>query len=193
MSTSPQSVVPSTLDIRSPEYWAALRKPDKPKTDYPPIVTEPAIEIDTCPFSSIRWYLDNAGKHGWRVRATRARHLEPPSSGGERAGSWIDYCTIAVRLNHRERSLAAWGCWWLDVERKKWDYKAGQWAFVTEWGGESPKRVTILKAFDGTPNLGASELKAVVAGRPYSPPKRKPKEVNPDEAPKPRKRRIDVA
>jgi hypothetical protein len=184
---------PTVVDYRTPEYWAAVRKTD-PKAHSPSltaVVIEPAVQVSTTPCASARWYLENAGGFGWAVRATRARHRQPPAVSGNYAHRWAEYVTIAVRLLHRTRNLSAWGVWQYDPEGSKgkgqWSFSEAMWAYVPQWteDGLRPVRVLILKARAGSYSLAAAELKSIVMGVAYVPPERRKS----DEPTKPRKKR----
>lgn len=185
------------IEYGEPGYWESLRKQAKPdRSTWVPIVLEPMSAITTTDCASARWYLENARRLGWAVRATRARHLQPPANSGNYVGRWAEYTTIAVRLLHKERSLSAWGVWQYDPEGGpkhggQWSYDMAMWAAVLDWDrdGRRPGRIVILRSFAGTYQLAAEEFKAVVKGEPFAP-KKKDEEGAKDAKPKaPRKPR----
>ena len=185
------------IEFGEPGYWESLRK-DAVKIDrssWVPIVIAPMAPVQRTECSSAQWYLTNARRFVWAVRATMAAHLQPPAVTGNYAGRWANYTTIAVRLLHKDRNLSAWGVWQYDPEggTKKtgqWSFTSSMWAYVAQWSedGRRPTKIMYLKAHSGTFGLAAEELKSIVKGEPYKPPERKPKEGANDGTPKPRKR-----
>lgn len=181
-----------------PGYWESLRKTVKPdRSTWVPIVLEPMTSVTSTDCASARWYLDNARSHGWAVRATRARHLQPPANSGRYAGRWAEYATLAVRLLHKERNISAWGTWQYDPEGGTkhggaWSFDTAMWAAVLDWDddGRRPGRIVILRSFAGTFQLAADELKAIVKGEAFAPRKKGDEEgtdAKPKSARKPRK------
>lgn len=188
------------LKIDDPAYWTALR--DAPKksdrANWRSIILEPMTRVTTTDCTSARWYMNQARNFGWVVRATKARHLQPPANAGNYAGRWAEYTTLAVRMLHKERSLSAWGVWHYDPEgdggKGKWSYETAMWAAVLDWDddGRRPGRIVILRSFAGTFTLAAEELKALVKGGAFAP--RKKDEGGSDAKPrKPRKPKREVA
>lgn len=172
------------IEFGQPGYWAALRK-DGAKVDrssWAPIVIEPAAPITSTACTSAQWYLSNAPALGWAVRATQARHYQPPANSGNYAGRWAEYATVAVRLLHKGRNLSAWGAWQHDPEGNKgkgqWSFSTAMWAYVPQWStdGRRPVSILIMKARAGSCLLAADELKCVVKGVPYEPVERERKE-----------------
>lgn len=178
-----------------PGYWESLRKVVKvDRSTWKPIIMEPMTRVDKTDCASANWYLTNARRLGWAVRATRARHLQPPAVSGRYVDRWAECTTIAVRLLHKERSISAWAVWQFDPEggagkTGAWSYDTAMWAAVLDWddNGRRPGRIVILKSYAGTYQLAAEELKSIVKGQAYAPPERKPREET-DGTPKPRKR-----
>lgn len=182
------------IEYGEPGYWESLRKTDVKvdRSTWKPIVMEPMASIERTECGPAQWYLGNAREFGWAVRATRARHLQPPAVSGNYVGRWAEYVTIAVRLLHKKRSLSAWGVWRFDPEggtsrSGKWSFDAAMWAAVLDWDddGRRPGRIVILRSHAGTYQLAAEELKSIVKGQAYTPPERKSKEVESDGQAKP--------
>lgn len=183
------------LKVDDPAYWSSLRgaavKPDR--RSWKPIILEQMTVVDSTDCASARWYLNQARNFGWAVRATRARHLQPPAVSGNYSGRWAEYTTIAVRLLHRKRGISAWGTWQYDSEGNKgkgaWSYETAMWAIVLDWDddGRRPGRIAIVKAYDGGYRLAADELKAIVKGEAFTPPKKDQGEGTDAKPRKPRK------
>lgn len=182
------------IEYGQPGYWESLRRQVKPdRSTWVPIVLEPMAGITATDCASARWHLNNARKFGWAVRATRARHLQPPANSGNYTGRWAEYTTIAVRLLHKERNLSAWGVWQYDPEGGpkhggQWSFDTAMWAAVLDWDrdGRRPGRIVILRSHAGSYTLAAEEFKSIVKGVAYEP---KKKEEGSETDAKPRKPR----
>jgi len=171
------------IEYGQPGYWQSLKKEVKPdRSTWKPIVIEPMTRISTTPCAPARWYLEHGAAFGWAVRATRAKHLQPPANSGNYVGRWAEYVTIAVRLLHKDRQLSAWGAWQYDPEggsgsnkgKGGWSYDTAMWASVLDWDddGRRPGRIVILRSFAGSYQLAADEFKAIVKGEAFTPRKK---------------------
>ena len=185
--TTPRGA-PTVVDYRTPEYWQAVRRGagKVDRSTWTPVVIEPMTTVTGTDCASARWYMNNAPEFGWTVRATRARHLQPPANTGNYSGRWAEYATLAVRLLHKERSLSAWGTWRHDPEagngKGQWSFDAAMWAYV-----EGSGRIVILRSYAGSYGLAADEFKAIVKGEAFTPRKKGDTEGKDDVQRKPRK------
>lgn len=170
---APGAAVLST-NYRTPAYWATVSPATAKNVGV--ILLEPTkaqlargirvlwISQTSCAPAAALWKL--AEPLGWLGGLSRSRYLsEPPTGGAEdRRGRRLERETVAVRLRHEARLMAAWAVWEFDVERATWSADTAQIGYLMPAAGLA-----------GVRSVQFPELSAIVRGVAWKPPKRKRK------------------
>lgn len=82
--------------------------------------------------SAVRQLAAKAEKHGWTVRTTYSQILDIPTVAGRHKGERQIRHYLAVRLEHRERGILAYGMW-CGTDDSGWKADHAQAMLVNHW------------------------------------------------------------
>lgn len=110
--------------------------------------------------------VERAQRAGWTVRVTYSQVLDVPAIAGKYKGERVVKHFLAVRLEHRERGVMAYGTW-CGTDETGWKADRAQAMLVNHWPTKSFGVMDLGRLIDGTVEIrevtGGYRLQAVAA------------------------------